>query len=382
MEGLAPFLPNLPRANAVRRSSPNLDKLANGGARFTAWYSGFHICSPSRAASAYGAAPQLHAITAPHACPHAWELGAGASHRRDGHRRRHRAAHPTASHAHLLGCSGAKRIGAVTVLTGRLCIRSGTCGSGWLGGVFSVRPRPPCRITRPPCPTAAAPSPHRPSWRAPQRPALSMRAAGAGGGRGGAQNKPVGGLPTNETTFATALKPAGYRSAAMGAPPAAAGRLRLPATGGSTPASALCPPRPAGKWHVGTRPQYMPTGHGFDQYFGIPYSVDMGKSAWSAPAPPVAARPAACLCPWLRTHLCASATRRNPQLTRRRAVAAAAAAVGGFRRPGNDFPPLPLVAQDAVVEQPANLDTLSARYVRPAPYLRRLRPLQCRACAL
>ena len=76
--------------------SPNLDKLANDGVRFTAWYSGFHICSPSRAA----------------------------------------------------------------MLTGRLCIRSGTCGRGWLGGVFS--------------------------------------------------NKPVGGLPTNETTFATHLRRAGY----------------------------------------------------------------------------------------------------------------------------------------------------------------------------
>jgi hypothetical protein len=31
-------------------SSPALDKIANEGVRFTAWYSGFHICSPSRAA--------------------------------------------------------------------------------------------------------------------------------------------------------------------------------------------------------------------------------------------------------------------------------------------------------------------------------------------
>ena len=52
------------------------------------------------------------------------------------------------------------------MLTGRLCIRSGTCGANWLGGVFS--------------------------------------------------NKPVGGLPTNETTFATALRGAGYTTAAMG----------------------------------------------------------------------------------------------------------------------------------------------------------------------
>jgi hypothetical protein len=53
------------------------------------------------------------------------------------------------------------------------------------------------------------------------------------------------------------------------------------------------------------------TGHGFDHYFGIPFSVDMGLSAWS---------------------------------------------------PNGEFPPLPLVLGDAVHEQPANLDTLSVRY--------------------
>ena len=54
----------------------------------------------------------------------------------------------------------------------------------------------------------------------------------------------------------------------------------------------------------------MPLGHGFEHYMGIPFSVDMGKSAWS---------------------------------------------------PGGQFPPLPLVLGDTVVEQPANLDTLSVR---------------------
>ncbi|MBS0208220.1 MAG: sulfatase [Planctomycetes bacterium] len=29
-----------------------------------------------------------------------------------------------------------------------------------------------------------------------------------------------------------------------------------------------------GKWHLGDRPQFLPTRHGFDQYFGIPYSND------------------------------------------------------------------------------------------------------------
>ncbi len=30
-----------------------------------------------------------------------------------------------------------------------------------------------------------------------------------------------------------------------------------------------------GKWHLGSRPQFLPTRHGFDEYFGLPYSNDM-----------------------------------------------------------------------------------------------------------
>ncbi|MEZ5305272.1 MAG: sulfatase-like hydrolase/transferase [Verrucomicrobiales bacterium] len=32
-----------------------------------------------------------------------------------------------------------------------------------------------------------------------------------------------------------------------------------------------------GKWHLGHLPQYLPTSHGFDSYFGIPYSNDMDR---------------------------------------------------------------------------------------------------------
>ncbi len=54
-----------------------------------------------------------------------------------------------------------------------------------------------------------------------------------------------GGLPTSEITIASALKKSGYSTACIG------------------------------KWHLGHLPQYSPNKHGFDYYFGIPYSNDM-----------------------------------------------------------------------------------------------------------
>jgi arylsulfatase A len=53
------------------------------------------------------------------------------------------------------------------------------------------------------------------------------------------------GLNSKETTIAEMLKPLGYATACFG------------------------------KWHLGHQPQFLPTRHGFDEFFGIPYSNDM-----------------------------------------------------------------------------------------------------------
>lgn len=55
----------------------------------------------------------------------------------------------------------------------------------------------------------------------------------------------TGGLPADEVTIAEALRAKGYATACIG------------------------------KWHLGHLPEYLPTRHGFDHYFGIPYSNDM-----------------------------------------------------------------------------------------------------------
>ncbi len=57
-----------------------------------------------------------------------------------------------------------------------------------------------------------------------------------------------GGLPQNEITIASALKNAGYATACVG------------------------------KWHLGHLQPFDPNSHGFDYYFGIPYSNDMDQS--------------------------------------------------------------------------------------------------------
>ncbi len=60
--------------------------------------------------------------------------------------------------------------------------------------------------------------------------------------------KAKGGLPENEITIASALKEGGYKTACIG------------------------------KWHLGDDKKFLPNAHGFDYYYGIPYSNDMDKT--------------------------------------------------------------------------------------------------------
>jgi len=40
-----------------------------------------------------------------------------------------------------------------------------------------------------------------------------------------------------------------------------------------------------GKWHCGDQPEFLPTRHGFDSYYGLPYSNDMGCLLYTSPSP-------------------------------------------------------------------------------------------------
>ena len=104
-----------------------------------------------------------------------------------------------------------------------------------------------------------------------------------------------GGLQPEEITIAEVLKAAGYATGAIG------------------------------KWHLGHRPQYLPTKQGFDSYYGVPYSNDMDKTP-DAP-------------------------------TERWAL---------FRNPRAEHFHVPLMRNEEIIERPVDQDNLTKRYALEA----------------
>ncbi|MEO1529759.1 MAG: sulfatase-like hydrolase/transferase, partial [Planctomycetota bacterium] len=71
-----------------------------------------------------------------------------------------------------------------------------------------------------------------------------------------------------------------------------------------------------GKWHLGDQAPFLPTKQGFDWFFGIPYSDDMTARIWD--------------------------------------------------KDGSEWPPLPLMENDRVIEAPCDRDGLTRRYTEKA----------------
>ncbi|KFU93487.1 Arylsulfatase G, partial [Chaetura pelagica] len=120
----------------------------------------------------------------------------------------------------------------------------------------------------------------------------------------------VGGLPLNETTLAEVLREAGYSTGAIG------------------------------KWHLGHHGHHHPSFRGFDYYFGIPYSNDMGCTDT----------------PGYNLPPCPSCPRHGP-------------ALGGMaRKDCYTEVALPLFENVAIVQQPVNLSSLAGRYAEKAAW--------------
>ncbi len=79
--------------------------------------------------------------------------------------------------------------------------------------------------------------------------------------------------------------------------------------------------RMVGKWHCGDQPQFLPTNFGFDSYFGLPYSNDMGINYLGD----------------------------NPDELVKRVI--------------GSTPPLPLLKEKEVIQEQPDLSSLTERYV-------------------
>lgn len=100
----------------------------------------------------------------------------------------------------------------------------------------------------------------------------------------------TGGIPDSEITLAEALKTTGYATACIG------------------------------KWHLGHLPSYLPIRHGFDSYFGLPYSNDMDGRGVE----------------------------------------------GAFSDPKSEYWNVPLMRDEEIIERPAIQETLTRRYTEEA----------------
>lgn len=85
-----------------------------------------------------------------------------------------------------------------------------------------------------------------------------------------------------------------------------------------------------GKWHCGDQPEFLPTEHGFDHWYGLPYSNDMGRQATEIP----------------------------PEWQERMQEFL------GIELQDGDYPPLPLMLDQTVQEEQPDQAALTERYLQ------------------
>jgi arylsulfatase A len=122
-----------------------------------------------------------------------------------------------------------------------------------------------------------------------------------------------------------------------------------------------------GKWHLGDQPEFLPTAQGFDYYYGIPYSNDMGtaaegsKSNFGDPLPQADRNKKA-------EKEKASKAVAAPPANAQTSTAQASADDQATGLKGNTQPPLPLVQDHRVIERVGALEqsTITKRYTEEA----------------